>query len=424
MAGSSRIKIEFNQEHKMKIGLFCAALNNQTGLTGINIYSLALVESLYKYDYENHYTLFLSSLNKDYYSHIFENERWRKIIIGSRLVEDRSFIKRLYRVINIIKPYRDEDWLDYKKTGFLYVPLDEIKKTDFIHFTVFNSCSSIPYYIGHPYIVTIHDLRPFKRQFAKSPIKKGLFTHILMKTIFKKVAHKAKAILSETEEVRDDILKYLKPKNKKTYVAISPIPDTFYKQEVIPWNELEKKYKLNGKFLLYPAVMSIIDKNQMRLCEAIKKLRDEGVNVQVILTGPDIGDWKKIKHYISKNNLGQNIKYLGFVSLEELKTLYKYSSGLVMPSLFESVSLPVFEAMINGKPVACSGICGMREQLGELGIYFNPYDIGDIARGVKKLWDLQDYDGEKLKARAKKLLNKNVYALKILNIYREVANGL
>jgi glycosyltransferase involved in cell wall biosynthesis len=56
-----------------------------------------------------------------------------------------------------------------------------------------------------------------------------------------------------------------------------------------------------------------------------------------------------------------------------------------MPSLFESVSIPIYEAFQAGTPVAASAILAIPEQVGDAGLLFDPFSISSIADSILKL---------------------------------------
>jgi glycosyltransferase involved in cell wall biosynthesis len=411
----------------MKIGIFASSLGSAPSLTGVNTYSLALVESLYKYDNQNEYIIFLSEANQKFYEHIKENNRWKKVILKPLLVEDFSIFKKIYRVLPMFLPFTEYLNFDYEKTGFVSIPIEIIKELNFIHYTVFNSCSSIPFFMNKSFIVTMHDLRLFYPEFSKKLNETLFFTHIIMKRIFINVAKKSSAIICETKYVKQDIKKFIRIKNKKIYVVTSPLIDKF-ENEAFDFsliNSIKEKYNIPDKFLFYPSPLTE-DKNHIRLIEALSLAHKSGYKIKIILSGPDSGELKNIKASIEKYNLDDYVKFLGFLPVDELKAIYHLSYGLVMPSLFESVSLPVFEAMKIGKPVATSNICGMPDQLADLGIYFDPYNSENIKDAIIKLWSLPELEykslNEKLIARYNILLDKKEYAKKIIEIYRSVFN--
>jgi glycosyltransferase involved in cell wall biosynthesis len=66
--------------------------------------------------------------------------------------------------------------------------------------------------------------------------------------------------------------------------------------------------------------------------------------------------------------------------------LYKLATALVMPTLFESVSMPIWEAFLLGVPVVSSNVCALPEQVGDAGLLFDPNNIDDMAEKIYTLW--------------------------------------
>jgi glycosyltransferase involved in cell wall biosynthesis len=62
--------------------------------------------------------------------------------------------------------------------------------------------------------------------------------------------------------------------------------------------------------------------------------------------------------------VGGDVRHCGYVSDEELNLLYNGADALVMPSVYETLSLPVMEAQATGTPVICIDTAGMREVTG------------------------------------------------------------
>jgi len=57
-----------------------------------------------------------------------------------------------------------------------------------------------------------------------------------------------------------------------------------------------------------------------------------------------------------------------------------------MPTLFESVSLPIWEAFYLGVPVVSSDACALTEQVGDAGLLFEPNCVEDMAEKTYKIW--------------------------------------
>jgi len=62
--------------------------------------------------------------------------------------------------------------------------------------------------------------------------------------------------------------------------------------------------------------------------------------------------------------------------------VYQLTTALVMPSLFESVSIPVYEAFQLGVPVIASGILAIPEQVGDAARLFDPTDVASIRDAI------------------------------------------
>ncbi len=73
-----------------------------------------------------------------------------------------------------------------------------------------------------------------------------------------------------------------------------------------------------------------------------------------------------------------------FVSEQELDNLYRNASVFVFPSLSEGFGLPPLEAMARGVPVVSSNATCLPEILGDAVLYFDPFDINEMARAIKK----------------------------------------
>jgi glycosyltransferase involved in cell wall biosynthesis len=65
--------------------------------------------------------------------------------------------------------------------------------------------------------------------------------------------------------------------------------------------------------------------------------------------------------------------------------LYNACGLFIYPSLYEGFGLPVMEAMACGAPVACSNTTSIPEVAGDAAVYFDPYEVEDIAGTIVEL---------------------------------------
>lgn len=83
-----------------------------------------------------------------------------------------------------------------------------------------------------------------------------------------------------------------------------------------------------------------------------------------------------------------NIKYIGYVSNEELYTVFSTVDALILPSLKEPWGLVVDEALYNNVPVLLSQNCGSVDliQPHKNGLLFDPNSTTEIISSVKNFY--------------------------------------
>lgn len=79
------------------------------------------------------------------------------------------------------------------------------------------------------------------------------------------------------------------------------------------------------------------------------------------------------------------VRYCGYVSDEELNLLYNGADAMVMPSVYETLSLPVMEAQAAGAPVVCIDTAGMREVTGGAAIMLPRLEVGALFEAMAEL---------------------------------------
>jgi alpha-1,3-rhamnosyl/mannosyltransferase len=81
---------------------------------------------------------------------------------------------------------------------------------------------------------------------------------------------------------------------------------------------------------------------------------------------------------------------LGFVSDDDLVTLYRRATALVAPTSYEGFGLPVLEAMRLGTPVICSRASSLPEVAGTAALWVEPRDEAQLAEAICQVLDDAD----------------------------------
>jgi len=255
----------------------------------------------------------------------------------------------------------------------------ELKDIDLIISPV---VAAMPLYMQKPFIMSIYD---FQHKYYPSffTIKERILREITFS-----VSKRANMLVCESSFVKRDIEKFLKIPEERIRVITSPPPK--YIQEINIGSQdvinVKRKYDLPERYIFYPAQFWF-HKNHIKLLEALSLLRNKyNTIVPLILVGSKKNNFDNVMKAIEKLNLERQVKYLGYVPDEDMPYLYKLSTALVMPTLFESVSMPIWEAFYLGVPVVSSNVCALPEQVGNAGLLFDPFNIEDIAEKIYKIW--------------------------------------
>ena len=78
---------------------------------------------------------------------------------------------------------------------------------------------------------------------------------------------------------------------------------------------------------------------------------------------------------------------LGFVSDEDLVTLYRCARALIAPSSYEGFGLPPLEAMALGTPVIAARASSLPEVGGDAAVYVAPGDDAALATEIRRVLD-------------------------------------
>jgi glycosyltransferase involved in cell wall biosynthesis len=253
------------------------------------------------------------------------------------------------------------------------------------------------FFLKKPFIFTIHDFQ--ERYYPEFFSRVVRFNRWLVK---RELSKSSTHIVCESSHVKNDSIKFLKANQSDIFVIPSP-PTKLFNEYIFDEKSLMKirlKYKLPDQYIFYPA-QYWKHKNHVRLIYAFEKLSKKNPNLHMVLTGMKTNNYFNIMRLIKKLGVENKIIHLGYVNYSDLPSLYKLSKMLILPTLFESISIPIYEAFSLSVPVCCSNILALPEQTKGAAILFNPSSVDDMVTKIQLLLDdldLQDSLGKKGKA--------------------------
>lgn len=191
----------------------------------------------------------------------------------------------------------------------------------------------------------------------------------------------ANVVLVDSELGRKQYLEcYYKKRKHMPRVEILPFVAPDYRKKGQQYIDTPSRY------IFYPAQFWE-HKNHKNLIAAIILLKNKLPDIHLLLVGSERNTLRKIQKMIHDNMIEKNVSIKGFVSDEQIIYLYRHAVALVMPTYFGPTNIPPLEAMALGCPVIVSDRYGMREQVGDAGIFCDPDSPEDIAECIEKVWN-------------------------------------
>lgn len=158
-------------------------------------------------------------------------------------------------------------------------------------------------------------------------------------------------------------------------------PITIENQEA---QKLFHRFEVAGPFLLYSGGADE-RKNLGRLVEALAQIRQIQLpSCQLLIVGrmPPV-QLETIRQRMTDLMLPETaVSFLGYVDEATLLQLYSLCDVYVFPSWYEGFGLPVLEAMACGAPVVCANTSSLPEVAGDAAVYFNPFDVREMASQI------------------------------------------
>lgn len=263
--------------------------------------------------------------------------------------------------------------LKYKKQC-----LQQLKAYD-EYISIFSPISPIVYQSNVKTKIIVHDLIPVK--FAQFAAKKfaDKYKH-WMKAI------KADEVFCDSKSTRNDFLAF-RPDYDENKVKVAYLAADGFKSKNIK-RSVKKKYGIKTKNY----ILSVSDhnprKNFEHLIEAFARFLEmhPQEDISLVIVGPETANTKNI---VKKSEhcklLAGHFVMTGFVSDDDIYSLYKNAEMFIYPSLYEGFGLPVLEAMIAGVATIVANNSSLPEVAGEAALYISGKDIEQTAKAIAAL---------------------------------------
>lgn len=381
----------------MKIGIDIRCLIGGKR-TGVEEYTLELLEHLFAVDCENEYVLFWSAWELpvcplDWNSR-FSNVRLVSLRIPNKLL---NFCLWYFRF-----PYLDR----------LIGGVDVFFMPN-LNFAAFSRKVKV--------VLTAHDVS-FERYPETFSWKRRLW-HMFVN--FRHLALRAEKVIAVSQSTRDDLVEAIGIAPKSVTVIRSGISERFCQmnRNDSMLSDVKRRYELPYRFILFVGTIEP-RKNILSLARAFDSLVEskEAFDYDMVIAGTHGWKCEGMLEEIDRLPSRARIHFTGFVRDEDKPALYNLSSLFVYPSLYEGFGFPPLEAAACGVPVITSNTSSFPETIGEGAMMIDPLRPDDLSRALrevlrdKTLRDMLSQQGEMC---ASKFQWKDA-ARKTLGVFRDV----
>lgn len=244
---------------------------------------------------------------------------------------------------------------------------------------------------GISYIAVIHDLSFLK--YRHNPLRIYNNLVLYMKFLLPSILKRADIIVVDSHYVKNEIQKeYSHVDIKKMHVIYPGKNEFFFKvTDKKKFAVVEEKFNISQEYCFTNAT-NHERKNTYGLIDAFSKI-DGLSQFQLIITGslPETAILELIE-YIHRLNLDKKIKFLGFVTNEELRILYSFAKIFIFPSFEEGFGFPVLESASCGCLPVCSNTGALPEIIGNKELLFNPRDVNSIVQKINEVLSFSESD--------------------------------
>ena len=334
---------------KMKIGIDARAAKWYRG-TGIGTYSYQLIRSLNKIDNYNDYLIFVPEDCKlaipykenFHIKSIKQNNQgnfWNEVDTPNKLID------------NCMDIY--------------HVPQNGI---------------GLPTTKNCPFVITLHDIIPFKMPDTVGDQYLKIFNEKLPNII-----PMCDGIITVSEYSKEDIIKAFNFPREKIYVTYLASEDIYKPYDkVLSKSIIEKNYSITEDYILYIGGFSP-RKNILGLLHSfsmlLPKLKKE---IKLVIAGSKGKSYDIYKKRAQDLHIEDKVIFPGFISMDNMPFMYNACELFVYPSFYEGFGLPPIEAMACGVPVIASNVTSIPEIVKDSTLLVDPYDVNDLS---EKMYD-------------------------------------
>jgi glycosyltransferase involved in cell wall biosynthesis len=244
---------------------------------------------------------------------------------------------------------------------------------DLIHGTAFVG----PQFSTCPFVITVHDL-----SFLSYPQNFPALNRTYLRMFTRMSVRRARRIIAVSESTKRDLMRYYGVSGDRVDVVHNGVDPMFRPMPAADVAAFRRQRHLPERFILFVGTLEP-RKNVTRLVEAYARLPRP--RPPLMLLGGKGWLYDEIFARLESLDLQGEVKFVGYVPVEELALWYNAAGLFVYPSLYEGFGLPPLEAMACGTPVVASSASSLPEVVGNAGLLVDPTSSEALAEGMRRV---------------------------------------
>ena len=261
------------------------------------------------------------------------------------------------------------------------------------------------------YVLSVHDL-----SFLIFKQNQGIFFYFYYKIAIFWSLRNADKVIAISENTKKDIIKFYGTDKDKIEVIYLDGDKELIEKGRVAKRIISEKYFL--ALSTHPKRKNVI---------SILKAISESSKLQkltFVLAGKIDNDHLIYLNKMIKNLKLTNVRLLGYVSKDDLASLYKYAEFFIYPSFYEGFGIPVVDSLKLNCPVITSNTSCLPEVVPEnYKFLVDPYSINDIKNKMEKIISLSETERKSIiedNLNFSKKFNWEESAKQTINIYNKL----
>jgi glycosyltransferase involved in cell wall biosynthesis len=234
------------------------------------------------------------------------------------------------------------------------------------------------------YVYTFWDL--CHRDHPEFPEVRECFEFEARENLARNALTKAVAVIAESALGKKNLeRRYGLDQDRVHWISISPAKRSL-EHDCSKFDPRKKANIPSGShYIFYPAQFWA-HKNHRLIVDSLDCLRKAGFDdIYAVFCGSDCGNLTNVLKMAKQKGVDDLVKYVGFISDQQMSAFYKHSLALVMPSYFGPTNMPPFEAFALDTPVIVSDLPGIRDQVGDAGLLVPPDNAEALRDAMLRL---------------------------------------